>query len=189
MIDDALINLVVSEIGSVSESDFSAYIDSVVNILADKLGFPLVEIYLLDHTNEWAILRAGSGKIGEFFVNRNRKFTLVGKDEFDSQISSAILSAEIRVRRWVSGEVLSWPLHRGSSLPETNLIFTTRQHKISPFSSPEIPLVMTELYVPVQVKTIVKGVLVIHSRDPFAFNAADVEKILTVCKKIEERLT
>lgn len=189
MIDEALIKLVVSEIGAIPESGLDAYLSCTVEILSDKLGFPLVEIYLLDNTNKWAVLRAGSGKTGKLFMNHNRKFPLLGKDEFDSQISPAILLAEVRVRRWVSGEVLKCPLLRVSGLSENKLIFTAQRYRIPPFQSPEIPLVMTELYVPVQAKESVIGALVIHSHDPFAFNVTDAEKILTVCEKIEERLT
>jgi hypothetical protein len=63
--------------------DLDELLVTTVNSISDYLGYYHVHIYLLDDKKEWAVMRAGSGVVGEVLLKHNYKIqvnssTLVG---------------------------------------------------------------------------------------------------------------
>lgn len=189
MIDETLINLVLAKISITSKLiKTEEYLNQVVNILADVLGYLFVEIFLLDTTKRWAVSRAGSGKIGEVLKEHDRRISLVKSNNLGFQVGSVITLNEIRLTKWTSGEILSYiPPSRNDitqKMPAQKSTYTD----VAGFSSPELPLTVRELCLPLRVNDNNEGALVLHSKDMSAFGINEIKDLQIILDQIGNNL-
>jgi GAF domain-containing protein len=64
--------------------DLEQLLDRAVHLIQDHFSYFYIHLYLIDHTEHWAVLRAGTGQIGKILLERKYKVeinnsTLVGK--------------------------------------------------------------------------------------------------------------
>ncbi|HNT74915.1 MAG TPA: GAF domain-containing protein [Anaerolineae bacterium] len=120
-------------------------LDTTVNLIAERLGFYHVAIFLVDPTNAWAVLQAASSEGGQRMLARGHRMR-VGQQGIVGYVSSTgIARFAFRV-----GEDTIW------------------------FNNPELPDTKSEMALPLIARDETIGVLDIQTKEEAAFGDEDV---------------
>jgi len=125
--------------------DLSTLLHTTVDVICDEFDFYYSGIFLIDKTEEWAILRAGRGEAGEAMMAEEHKLKVNGH----SMIGRATGQRQARIAIDVGEE----PYH---------------------FKNPHLPDTRSEIALPLIVRDEIIGALTIQSAQKAAFTDADV---------------
>jgi signal transduction histidine kinase/CheY-like chemotaxis protein len=146
-----------SEVGRrvTSILDADTLLHETVDIICDAYGFYYAGVFLLDETNEWAVLRAGRGKAGVQMVNAGHKLKVGGL----SMIGTAIAGRKALIALDVGEE----PVH---------------------FKNPHLPLTRSEMALPLLVGDQVIGALTVQSTEEAAFSDEDITTLQAMADQL-----
>ncbi len=123
----------------------SVLLETVVNLIRERLNLYYVGIFLLDDAGEWAVLRAGTGEPGELMLERGHRLQVGG----DSMIGQCLQHREARVALDVGDEAVR-------------------------FDNPLLPDTHSEMALPLVSRDQVLGAMTIQAMRRAAFSADDV---------------
>ncbi|MCC6298547.1 MAG: GAF domain-containing protein [Anaerolineales bacterium] len=128
---------------------------SVVNAISERFGYNHVGVYLLDESNENALLRASSSESGLRLIRRKRRVKVASDDDIIGGVT------ERGAARVAEPQELSSQL-RQSDFPDTR----------------------SQLALPLKIKEIVIGALDIHSNQENAFSQEDVSTLQILADQV-----
>jgi GAF domain-containing protein len=114
-----------------------------------------VGIFLLDETERWAILRAGTGEAGQHMLANSHKLKIGG----NSMISQCVITQQARIALDVGEEAVR-------------------------FDNPLLPLTRSEMALPLVSRGRVIGAATIQSDQPAAFSAEDITVLQSMADQI-----
>lgn len=126
-----------------------------VELIPARLGFYHAGVFLIDAQGEYAVLQAASGEIGQTMIERHHRLRV----------------GEVGI---VGSAVGTGKPHIAS---EVNL-------DAAHFKNPLLPETRSELALPLIVNGVVIGALDVQSRDPSAFQEADVQVLQTMADQL-----
>ncbi len=141
--------------GVTSILDLDELLHKTVDIICDAYGFYYAGVFLLDETNEWAVLRAGRGEAGEKMVTLDHRLQVGGL----SMIGTSIAERHARIALDVGDE----PVH---------------------FKNPHLPLTRSEMALPLMVGNKVIGALTVQSIEEAAFSDEDVSSLQAMADQL-----
>lgn len=119
--------------------------NQVVELLTERFGLSYAGVFLVDEHEEYAVLKAGSGKAGKEMLARHHRLLIGG----ESMIGWAIANQQARIALDVGQEAVR-------------------------FNNPFLPDTRSEMALPILVGEKVLGALTIQSNQPAAFDSADI---------------
>ncbi|MCP4537971.1 MAG: GAF domain-containing protein [Chloroflexi bacterium] len=135
--------------------DMDALLNTTVDVICDEFGFYYAGVFLVDETNEWAILRAGRGDAGAAMVASEHKLKVDGH----SMIGAATGRRKVRIAFDVGEE----PVH---------------------FKNPHLPDTRSEMALPLIAGNEVIGALTVQSIEEAAFSDDDVTVLQTMADQL-----
>ncbi len=126
--------------------DMEVLLETSVKLIAERLGYYHVGVYLLDAQQEWAILRAASSEGGQRMLARGHR-EAVGEHGVAAEVAAV---GRPRIAMDV-GEEATW------------------------FNNPDLPLTRSELALPMAARGQTLGVLDIQSQHESAFRTEDLQ--------------
>lgn len=130
------------------ERNVETLLRRAVSLIAERFGFYVVNVFLLDESGQWAVLRASSHPGGERLIQRGFRLR-VGEQGIVGYVAQTN-------RERVVGDVTEDPFY---------------------YANPEFPDTRSEAAFPLRVGETVRGVLDIQSTLPHAFKAEDLETL------------
>ncbi len=135
--------------------DMDALLKTTVDVICDEFGFYYAGVFLLDETNEWAVLRAGRGEAGAAMVAAEHKLKVDGH--------SMIGAATGRRKPRIAFDVGEEPVH---------------------FKNPHLPDTRSEMALPLIAGNEVIGALTVQSVEEAAFSDDDVTVLQTMADQL-----
>ena len=135
--------------------DLDELLNVTVDIICDEFDLYYAGVFLLDDSGQWAVLRAGHGEAGKAMLTEKHKLKINGK----SMVASAILSGEARIVLDVDEKTVH-------------------------FQNPYLPLIRSEMALPLTVKEDVLGALTIQSEQPQAFSDNDIVALQALANQV-----
>ena len=126
-----------------------------VTLIADRFGLYYAGLFLVDHTGEWAVLRAGTSEAGRSMVGAGHRLAIGGR----SMIGQCVASATARIALDVGAE----PAH---------------------FDNPLLPDTRSELALPLISHGRAIGGLTIQSTAEAAFDEEDIAALQTMADQL-----
>ncbi len=146
-----------AEVGNVAASirDLDSLLHQTVRLLSNRFGFYHAGIFLLDETEEFAVLRAANSEGGQRMLHRNHKLEVgrVGIVGYVAKTSEARIALDV-------GQ---------------DAVF---------FNNPDLPDTRSEMSLPLNVAGRVLGVLDIQSTQSQAFTKEDIEIMRVVADQL-----
>ncbi len=130
-------------------------LDRAVELIPARLGFYHAGIFLIDAQGEYAVLQAASGEIGKTMIERHHRLK-VGEVGI---VGSAVGTGKPHIASDVS-------------IDDAH------------FKNPLLPETHSELALPLSVNGVVIGALDVQSKDPSAFQEADVQVLQTMADQL-----
>ena len=125
--------------------DIDTLLPTVVELIRNHFNYYYVGIFLKDDNNEWAVLRAASGEMGNHLVQSGHRLRL--KDS--SMIGWCITNRQARIALDVGEDAVR-------------------------FANPHLPLTRSEIALPLIVHQNTIGAVSIQSEKPSAFSSVDI---------------
>lgn len=125
--------------------DPDVLLQKVVDLVKDRFKLYYVGVFMVDETNEYAVLRAGSGEAGKAMLSEGHKLAIGGT----SMIGWAVANGKARIALDTGKEA-------------------TR------FANPHLPLTRSELALPLNLADKTIGALTVQSELPEAFDENDI---------------
>jgi PAS domain S-box-containing protein len=129
-------------------TDLDEVLNLTVDLIRDRLGFYHVSIFLLDETEEWAVVRASTGEVGKIMVERPHRLG-VGSN---SIVGFVTAKAKPRIASDVGDDAVH-------------------------FENPLLPDTRSEMALPLISRGRVIGALDVQSVESDAFNDEDIETL------------
>lgn len=147
----------INEVGRVATStlDPDDLINRVVNLLTEEFGYYYSAIYLTDHTNKWAEIKAATGEAGRVLKESENRL------EVDS---TTIIGQSIRSR------------HAQIALDVGD--------KAVRFNYPLLPYTRSEISIPLYVGDRILGAIDVHSSQEAAFGEQDIETLQNMANQV-----
>jgi GAF domain-containing protein/CheY-like chemotaxis protein len=136
--------------------DLDVLLPQVVELIRERFQYDHVQVFLLDEANEWALLRASTGPIGQ-----------------------ELLAIGHRLKRG-SGSVIGQVTARGEITVALDTADANVVHKPNPY----LPLTRSELALPLRIKGEIVGALDVQSNQPNAFSDEDIQALTTLAAQI-----
>ncbi len=131
--------------------DLGLLLNRTVDIICDEFGFYYAGVFLVDDSNEWAVLKAGRGNAGRAMVAEGHKLHIGG----NSMIGAAIANRSGRIALDVGAEAVF-------------------------FKNPHLPQTRSEMALPLISGDEVIGALTVQSEIEAAFNDEDIAALQTM---------
>lgn len=149
-----------SEVGRVATSilDQDIMLAEAVELIKDHFGFYHAQIFLVDDTKQYALLHKSTGEAGKKLLAANYKVSIGDK----SVIGQVARHRKSMVARDMDAPDLGVPFQRNKYLPEAR----------------------AELAIPLQVGTLLIGILNVHSTAPDDFTREDISTIETLAAQL-----
>ncbi len=128
--------------------DLDEVLKVTVDLIRDQFNYHHVSIFLLDETQEWAVVRASTGEVGKIMVQRPHRLG-VGSN---SIVGFATAHAKPRIALDVGKDAVH-------------------------FNNPLLPKTRSEMALPLLLRGVVIGALDVQSEEPNAFTHDDVETL------------
>jgi GAF domain-containing protein/HAMP domain-containing protein len=148
---------VIHEANTIHDPD--ELINKVVNLITDRFGYYYSAIFLIDETQQWAVLKEATGSAGQTLKARGHKLPVGGK----SMVGTAITTGHARIALDVGAEPVR-------------------------FENPLLPETRSEIALPLMVAERVIGILDVQSRQEAAFNEEDVETLQGMANSVATAL-
>ncbi len=146
-----------NEVGRVASSILNPeeLIGRIVNLITDKFGYYYAAIFLLNETEEWAVLQEATGEAGAALKRRNHRLEVGGQ----SMVGSAIATGAAKIALDVGAEPVR-------------------------FDNPLLPETRSEIALPLIAGTRTLGALDVQSRDEAAFGEQDIETLQNMANQV-----
>ena len=131
----------------------------VVDLIRDHFEYYYVGMFLIDETNEWAILRAATGETGKQLIRQSHRLKL----EDSSMVGWCITHRQARIALDVGEDAVR-------------------------FANPLLPLTRSEIALPLIAHGDVIGAMTIQSEMPAAFSRVDLTALQTMADLIANAL-
>lgn len=135
--------------------DMDALLNTTVDVICDEFGFYYAGVFLVDETNEWAVLRAGRGEAGAAMIAAGHKLKVDGH--------SMIGAATGRRKARIAFDVGEEPVR---------------------FKNPHLPQTRSEMALPLIAGNEVIGALTVQSVEEAAFSDDDVTVLQTMADQL-----
>ena len=139
--------------------DPQVVLDRVVRVISDQFGFYHTGIFLLDASDEWAVLEAASSQGGQQMLERGHRLRVGG----------------MGVGQGIVGDVASQGRYRIAVDVGEDAAF---------FDNPDLPETRSEIALPLKVRDEVIGILHVQSIKENAFSADDVLVLQTLADQV-----
>src|SRR5688572_18244677 len=140
---------------SISVLNPDELITQTVELVRERFNLYYAALFLVDNTQQWAVLRHATGEAGRTLLERNHKLAVDGK----SMVGQTILQRQAQVALDVGAEA-------------------TR------FANPLLPDTRSEMALPLAVGNVVLGALDVQSTQPNAFAASDITVLQTMADQV-----
>ncbi|HEY72914.1 MAG: hypothetical protein DRJ03_20090 [Chloroflexi bacterium] len=130
-------------------------LSETVDVICDEFGFYYAGVFLVDETNEWAVLHAGRGKPGAAMLAEGHRLRINGP----SMIGAATGRADALIALDVGEE----PVH---------------------FKNPHLPNTRSEMALPLKVGDKVIGALTVQSVEEAAFSDDDITALQAMADQL-----
>jgi len=131
--------------------DINVLLPNVVKLIRSHFDYYYVGIFLIDELNEWALLRAATGKMGVQMIKSGHRL----KVEDSSMIGWCITHKEARIALDVGEDAVR-------------------------FVNPLLPLTRSEMALPLITHGEIIGAMTIQSKKPAAFSRVDITALQTM---------
>ncbi len=150
-----------SEVGQASSSilELEQLLPTAVELIRNRFSLYYVGIFLVDETNTWALLRAGTGEAGRIQLEAGHKLELGGQ----SMIGQCIANAEAQIALDVGQQASFRP-------------------------NPILPDTRSEMALPLTARGQVIGALTIQSTAPAAFSPEDITALQSMADALANAL-
>ncbi|MCS6993387.1 MAG: GAF domain-containing protein [Anaerolineales bacterium] len=135
--------------------NLNALLPRIVNVVSERFGFYHVGIFLVDESNQFAILSAANSEGGKRMLARGHRLEVGGKG--------------------IVGYVTGTGLPRIALDTGTDAVF---------FDNPDLPETRSEMAIPLIIEKQIIGVLDLQSKHPNAFTQEDIEVLSTLAEQI-----
>jgi len=135
--------------------DVERLIWATVKQISQTFGFYYAGLFLLDHNNEWAMLKAGSGEAGQKMVAERHRLK---RDE---------------------ASMVGWATYHGKARIAPDVGVETQR-----FSHPYLPLTRSEIALPLIARTQVIGALDVQSEEQNAFSDDDITTLQLMANQL-----
>jgi len=125
--------------------DLQDLLNATVNLVRDRFNLYYVGVFLVDEAQEWAVLRAGTGKAGQAQLEKGHRLKIGG----ESMIGWSVHHRQPRIALDVGKEAVH-------------------------FQNPDLPDTRSEMALPLISRNDVIGALTIQSVEPAAFSTEDI---------------
>ena len=126
-----------------------------VDIICDEFGFYYAGVFLVDETNQYALLRAGRGEPGRAMIREGHRLAIGG----NSMIGASIANKKGRIALDVGEEAVF-------------------------FENPHLPNTRSEMALPLSVGDEVIGALTVQSTEEAAFHEEDIDALQTMADQL-----
>ncbi len=140
---------------AVAIHDMEQLLDEAVRLISDRFGFYHAGIFLLDETNDFAVLRATSSEGGQRMLARKHKLR-VGEEGIVGYVTG---QGEPRIALDVGADAVF-------------------------FNNPDLPQTRSEMALPLEARGEIIGALDVQSMEPGAFADEDVEVLQTLADQV-----
>ncbi len=137
--------------------DVDQLISTTVEQISQTFDFYYAGLFLLDSSNEWAVLKAGSGEAGKKMVAENHRLK---RDETS---------------------MVGWATHHGKARIALDLDVGDEPGR---FSHPYLPLTRSEIALPLITRTKVIGALDVQSQEQNAFSDDDIATLQLMANQL-----
>ncbi len=127
----------------------------VVDLVLDRFDLYYVGLFLLDETEQYAVLRAGTGEAGQQMLSEGHRLQVGG----DSMIGQCVARSKARIALDVGEEAVR-------------------------FDNPWLPETRSELALPLRSRGRVVGAMSVQSVKPAAFDEADIAVMQTMADQV-----
>lgn len=139
--------------------DINELLPKVVELIRDHFEYYYVGMFLIDETNEWAVLRAATGKMGRQMLKLTHRLKL----EESSMIGWCITHRQARIALDVGDDAVR-------------------------FANPLLPLTRSEIALPLIAHGDVIGAMTIQSEMPAAFSRVDITALQAMADLVANAL-
>ena len=139
--------------------DINELLPKVVELIRDHFEYYYVGMFLIDELNEWAVLRAATGRMGEKMIELGHRLKL----EDSSMIGWCITHRQARIALDVGEDAVR-------------------------FANPHLPLTRSEIALPLIAHGDVIGAMTIQSEMPSAFSAVDITALQAMADLVANAL-
>ncbi|MCQ3938873.1 MAG: hypothetical protein DPW18_17785 [Chloroflexi bacterium] len=126
-----------------------------VDIICDEFGFYYAGVFLVDETNQYAVLRAGRGEPGRAMLREGHRLAIGG----NSMIGACIANKKGRIALDVGEEAVF-------------------------FENPHLPGTRSEMALPLIIAEDVIGALTVQSTEEAAFHEEDIDALQTMADQL-----
>ena len=138
-----------------TEVNLENLLDLVTNVVSERFGFYHVGVFLLDHVNQYAVLRASNSPGGKRMVANGHKLS-IGQVGIVGHVAA---TGEARIAQDVGGDAVY-------------------------FNNPDLPETRSEMALPLGLRGRIIGILDVQSTQPNAFAPADVETLSILADQV-----
>ena len=135
--------------------DINELLPNVVELIRNHFEYYYVGIFLIDEKNEWAELRAATGKMGEKMIDAGHRL----KVEDSSMIGWCLTHNKARIALDVGEDAVR-------------------------FANPLLPLTRSEMALPLITHGEIIGAMTIQSEEPAAFSQVDITVLQTMSDQV-----
>ncbi len=148
---------IIAELGRATTAilDLQQLLDETVSLISNRLGYYHVGIFLIDETQQWAVLEAASSEGGERMLRRGHRLQ-VGEEGIVGYVAK---TGKSRIAADVGADA-TW------------------------FNNPDLPDTHSELALPLSVGNTILGVLDIQTEESQAFTEDDIEVLRALADSI-----
>ena len=139
--------------------DINELLPKVVELIRDHFEYYYVGMFLIDETNEWAVLRAATGEMGRQMLKLTHRLKL----EESSMIGWCITHRQARIALDVGDDAVR-------------------------FANPHLPLTHSEIALPLIAHGDVIGAMTIQSEMPAAFSRVDITALQAMADLVANAL-
>lgn len=139
--------------------DINELLPMVVELIRDHFEYYYVGMFLIEETNEWAVLRAATGETGRKMIELGHRLKL----EDSSMIGWCITHRQARIALDVGEDAVR-------------------------FANPRLPLTRSEIALPLITHGEVIGAMTIQSEKPSAFSAVDITTLQAMADLVANAL-
>jgi hypothetical protein len=130
-------------------------IDQTVNLIKHQFGFYYVGLFLVDHRNEYAVLRAGTSPEGDIMIEMGHQLRIGG----DSMVGWCVAHSQARIALDVGQEAIR-------------------------FNNPYLPDTRSEIALPLLNRGRCLGALSVQSEKPAAFSDEDIAILQSMADQV-----
>jgi hypothetical protein len=134
--------------------DQNNFLHEIAELTAETLSVYFVGIHLVDELEEYIVLKAGNGVIGESLLGHGHKIKIAAHNPYMGQLSTAAYFGQVKLVDWLGHKIISYRVS-DNSISEIESEIISDEY----FRSPLLTSARTELYLPLQISNKIIGVL------------------------------